>query len=39
MTVWDVRYTRQFDDQLMELPDRDYESVEHSIGLQSRPAM
>ena len=33
MTAWDVRYTRQFDDLLMELPDRDYDRIEHSIDI------
>lgn len=40
MTPWDVRYTRQFDDLLMALADRDYERVEHSIDiLSSNPGL
>lgn len=40
MTIWDVRYTRQFDDLLLELPDRDYDRVEHSIDvLASNPGL
>ena len=33
MTGWDVRYTRQFDDLLVELSDQDYGCVEHSIDV------
>lgn len=40
MSAWSVLYTHQFDDLLMELTDRDYEYVEHSIDiLASNPGL
>lgn len=33
MTAWDVRYTEQFDSQLMELPDSIYDRVEASVDV------
>lgn len=33
MTAWDVRYTEQFDSQLMELSDSVYDRVEASVDV------
>ena len=40
MTVWNVRYTRQFAEQLAELPDATYKRLEDSIDvLESNPSL
>ena len=40
MSVWDVRYARQFAEQLTELPDTTYERVEGSVDvLASNPGL
>lgn len=33
MTAWDVRYTEQFDNQVMELPEPVYDRVEASVDV------
>lgn len=33
MTAWDVRYTEQFDNQVMELPESVYDRVEASVDV------
>ena len=40
MTAWNVRYARQFAEQLLDLPDATYERVEGSVDvLASNPGL